>query len=455
MRRKSLAVVIAFLLALTTDSLAAFSATPIKGAPCPAVGRTYVSNSAALVCARSGSTNTWKTAGTTSKDQASAPKKPDLAPWSTSITLSQIVDASQANLLTWINRQKNLKSNTSKILVYIDPKVPATLANRLSNVEKFAIPLFGADGPPTYYEFIAASRQWILNKTSELGVPISGIDLVCGPDDPENSIQGCSDGYSTTYIVIHSPDLVTNDAHGSAVGVHEYFHAVQGQLLFDKNSFNQIFTTETFLRWLKEGSADWLGLSLYHYYFNLNYKVLRSNYAQRGLPGTYTNPLSDYISFRAPNIQPYTIGRSAVELIVAFKGMDGLLNIMRNYRKSGDMQTAFSDALGISLSDFYQYFESVRAKLEVLGPTAHAVCGENVPLSQPARDCSTSTSGGVITGAQQGNSPEPVSQAATDLSAAAVGLSRSGHSGVTYTNASGQRLYCKVESDGNIHWVSS
>ena len=100
--------------------------------------------------------------------------------------------------------------------------------------------------------------------------------------------------------------------------------------------------------WFDEGSAEFFAQALYSKTTNF-YKS----------SGVVIRPykLKDYATRNIDSGLPYHLGRVASEYIVASKGMDNFLAIFWNIGNGQDFPTAFENALGISLSDFYEKFD--------------------------------------------------------------------------------------------------
>lgn len=136
----------------------------------------------------------------------------------------------------------------------------------------------------------------------------------------------------------------------SAIIPHEIFHIWQGAA-YKKVSDNNPDPSrpENPPVWFNEGGAEFFGEVMYS-----------------KISGTYEGSkvawkryrLSDYATRELDWGLPYTLGRLASEYIVASKGMEKFLNICFNVGRGQDFPSAFENALGISLKDFYEKFDN-------------------------------------------------------------------------------------------------
>ncbi len=136
----------------------------------------------------------------------------------------------------------------------------------------------------------------------------------------------------------------------SAIIPHEIFHLWQGaakKKVSDNNPDPR--RPENSPVWFDEGSAEFFG------------EVMFSK-----VTGAYEGPkvpfksyrLMDYVTRDLDWGLPYSLGRLASEYIVASKGMAKFLDINFKIGQGQDFPSAFENALGISLKDFYDKFDS-------------------------------------------------------------------------------------------------
>ena len=379
--------------------------------------------------------------GDTSKLEAK-PNAP-LVKWSEDITLEQIVTQSQDNFKKWYTTVGKENYSSQSLEVFVQPGIDAELQDKLFAPLQDEISTLGNFGPKKYTIFASKNKKWIIDKARELKGNYKNQNNPCGVEDSSNNLEGCAEG-NVIYLLIHDEQNIKGDPHPLAVVAHEYFHLVQDSLLISNPNTRD---DKSVPAWLIEGSADWIGLTFYHNHYGINYVDARSAYSQLGVPTAVSNKLSDYLINDKNFLYPYTIGRSAVELIVAFSGMEGLLNIFKLTGETGNFAAAFETSTGISLTSFYDYFEKVRSKIGISEVFKHVVCGENIAIDQVGGNCAKTSNSNPKN--NQNHIPT------TRLEDASEGQSCSGHTGVITTTAAGEKLLCKVESDGNTHWIKA
>ena len=383
-------------------------------------------------------------------DKKEFSKNKNLKAWSNEIALADVVNASQENFRSWLMKQPIKREYLAGLQIYADSSIDKELLDNLTAPLNSEILTLGERGPKEYTVFISSSRKWIIDKIQSLNKTYTDGKNPCGTEDFTNAIQACAAGSDVIYLMIHDANAIASNPLPLAVAVHEYFHLVQENYVNTKVTNNKLSEIPA---WFVEGSADWIGLAYYYAHYKLDYLPERTRFGQYDIPTAVSNPLSDYFINDPGILFPYSIGRSAVELIVAFSGMEGLLNIFKDFGESGDFSTSFVKTTGISLVDFYNYFESVRPKIELQVATKHLVCGENLPIETEYKKCKQDNiekkkniRSTPSTNLGSGTPP-------TNLSEASEGLACNGHEGKTVTSAQGVKLICKVESNGNIHWV--
>ena len=219
---------------------------------------------------------------------------------------------------------------------------------------------FGSLLPSDYLTFIGTSYDWIRKQANSQPIKINQIDTLCGPEQPDNVIQACSNGVNAGFLIVHG-NVSEASIYGSSVAAHELFHVIQAVLMFKGTGIDPA-GKYWMPNWLIEGSADWVGTEFYDLFAGLNYLQVKDNYFQ---DISIDHPLRDY-DVEATNGEyyyPYYMGRLATEILVANIGFQNLLNIFVNFNSNGDFKKSFQKASGISLDDFYNYFEKVRTKI--------------------------------------------------------------------------------------------
>jgi len=141
----------------------------------------------------------------------------------------------------------------------------------------------------------------------------------------------------------------------SSVTPHEIFHIWQ-KAAYKRNNDNNLDPSNLANPpvWFDEGGADFFGEAIYSKTSG-TYQVPRLRYEQLNL--------KDYVTRDKDRSLPYSLGRLAGEYIVASKGMDKYLEIYWNVGKGQSFPTAFENALGISLDNFYEKFDKNLQKM--------------------------------------------------------------------------------------------
>ena len=135
----------------------------------------------------------------------------------------------------------------------------------------------------------------------------------------------------------------------SSVTPHEMFHVWQ-KAAYKRDNDNNPDPNNSVNPpvWFDEGGAD--------FFAELFYSKVSGNYQ---VPRLRWEPLhlKDYVTRDKDRSLPYSLGRLAGEYIVASKGMDSFLTIYSNVGKGQDFPTAFENAVGLSLDNFYEKFD--------------------------------------------------------------------------------------------------
>lgn len=141
----------------------------------------------------------------------------------------------------------------------------------------------------------------------------------------------------------------------SSVTPHEIFHIWQNAA-YKKVSDIGLDTNNPLNPpvWFEEGGAEFFAEA---FYSKISGKYQGLSLGQDPRTVLEPSPLKDYISRDKNQSLPYILGRLACEYIVASKGMEKFLDIHWNIGKGQDFPTAFNNALGISLENFYEKFD--------------------------------------------------------------------------------------------------
>lgn len=361
-------VALSLALAFSIFNTPAIAAEIKNNAKCTKVNQIKLVNSQKFKCTKINNKTVWKIVvlvkpvAPTPQPTITAKPANVFIKWSKSVNRSDIAIGSHMEFEKW---KKSQVENNSKYHLYIEPSINKKDINDLVDGELEAVKYLGKYLENDYYTFVSTSALWVKSEIKRLRLNIPESDNICGVEDKTNSIQACSNSENASFIIVNVNSLRGN-IHGSAVGAHEYFHAVQYNILMGPKfnySPHQANPYEM-PAWFLEGTADWAGTIFYNSANGLEYNKVRSAYEQFF---SLNRPLSEY-KFNTPNerqryLYPYTIGRYATEVIVYNTGFQAMLDFYIDFRKTKNFEESFENAFSISLKDFYLYFESIRTSI--------------------------------------------------------------------------------------------
>ena len=297
---------------------------------------------------------------------------PTFTPCSTSLTKQSLINAAQKEFTTWFNQHSN-DTASSNVQIYVDPALSGKKLDWIKQVSDLTARTFSYLRSPNYNVVLGASDSWVREVTSQNGIKIWNPNgYACGMPSP----SACSDGVKTYYFIGSTIIFELGQAplNQYVAPPHEYFHLVQSQLMRPLHSPGDNFIPQ----WLIEGGAQFVGYSFLAKSLIGKYEASRDvelNWLSDRLIGLPYAPLKDFTTNFHSNYpsytvtssnQPYGIGMAASEYIVASAGMDAFLKILENVGKGQDFSTAFQNATGIPLIDFYEKFEIIRDALGVV-----------------------------------------------------------------------------------------
>lgn len=111
--------------------------------------------------------------------------------------------------------------------------------------------------------------------------------------------------------------------------------------------------------WFIEGVTNFAGFALGDYAGLLDYDVERKIQIDDYLK-TNSALLIDHTGWE---LSPYGIGQAAAEYLVASVGMQRVMDIFERVGKGEKFAPAFEGSIGISLSEFYEFFEAARSNM--------------------------------------------------------------------------------------------
>jgi hypothetical protein len=173
---------------------------------------------------------------------------------------------------------------------------------------------------------------------------------------------------------------------------HEYFHLVQYQLSNNARKHTikdgSALAANLFPAWFAEGTAEFAGFSIATLAMGSDYWQGRAAMNTYGIgdPAANKNALVDSeirtYAGTQPNgpTNPYMIGRTATEYLVASAGFQAMLDIWLTYKETKNFEKSFEKAIGITKDEFYERFEKVRTKLDMPEVSWKLICITNTPL---------------------------------------------------------------------------
>jgi hypothetical protein len=399
MRKIALGVLVFISLAMLPTSAAN---TPKAGASCKKVGTSQTFKSIKYTCIKSGKKLVWNkgvkvsvsiplpTASPTPTvipTATSTPEAKSFIPWSTDVTAKQVSDAAQKSFRDWAAAQANKPTNHQ---FFIQDGVFPNRAKSLAAADKTGTQLFSQYFSTKSITVIGRTEQWVVQKLNSLGGNFNSCSINYVP-----GLDYCWDAQSLQGMVVltdasFNPSDLGRD--GSSLLAHEYFHLVQYQLSNNARKHTikdgSALAANLFPAWFAEGTAEFAGFSIATLAMGSDYWLGRAAMNTYGSsdPTANKNRLADSeirtYAGTQPNgpTNPYMIGRTATEYLVASAGFQAMLNIWLTYKETKNFEKSFERAIGITKDEFYERFEKVRTKLDMPEVSMKLVCTTNMLL---------------------------------------------------------------------------
>ena len=322
--------------------------TPKAGAKCTKVNSTQIVGTKKFTCVKSGSRLIWNKGVSLSRSAIASPtphpatsaspenvikSEPnpfDSMPFPDEFTRAQMVERTLSNFDNYV-RQSNSKQ-TYKLIIDKDFQHKSKEITKLVGEVYASLPF--PPGYPMVVFVVTRDRQFLeksVMENSDLYKPGQS-QLVMKP------CLNCSyEGWASTDLGL------------SNVIPHEIFHTWHLAVYNFQNRRINGDPSNPLVPpvWLEEGGAEFFG--------NIFYRSVEDYY-----PGSLVSykpyRLQDYRTREMDGRLPYSLGRLASEYIVASKGYEKFLSIYLNVGQGQDFPTAFENALGISLDNFYEKF---------------------------------------------------------------------------------------------------
>jgi hypothetical protein len=403
MKRLVLGVLVLMLLSFLPTSAAN---VPKAGASCSKQGAVQTFKSVKHTCIKSGRKLVWnKGVRVVSRSKASAaaakPATPTpidtpapvatptpFIPWSTDVTARQVSDAAQKNFRAWAAAQANKPVDHQ---FFIQDGVFPNRAKSLAAADKTGTQLFSQFFSTKSITVIGRTEAWVVQKLNSLGGDFNSCSINYVP-----GLDFCWDAQSLQGMVVLT-DAVFNPSDlggdGSSLLAHEYFHLVQYQLSNSARKHTirdgSAATAHLFPAWFAEGTAEFAGFSIATLAMDSEYWQGRAAMNTYGIgdPAANRNALVDAeirtYSGTQPNgpVNPYMIGRTATEYLVASAGFQAMLDVWLTFKETKNFEKSFVKAIGITKGEFYEKFEKVRTKLDMPEVSWKLICTTNTPLS--------------------------------------------------------------------------
>ena len=338
--RKLLPLGLILLLALGISERAQAAAK--AGTTCQKISTTQTVGNIKFTCIKSGSKLVWNKgvqivrssaptpmpSQTPSNIQSIKPNPFASTPFPDEFTRAEMVDAMFKSFDEFIMRKPNV--NSYKLV--IDPEFQNDSAAITRMVKDIYAVLPFPTGYPTTVVILSSDKVLIEKSVKENGFGKEGFQ-----EAGYHCLNCAGYGWATTSNPL------------SSVTPHEMFHVWQ-KAAYKRDSDNNLDPNNSINPpvWMDEGGADFFAEAFY--------SKVSGNYQ---VPKLRWEPLhlKDYVTRDKDRSLPYSLGRLAGEYIVASKGMDSFLAIYSNVGKGQDFPTAFENAVGLSLDNFYEKFD--------------------------------------------------------------------------------------------------
>lgn len=375
---KFLSIATAFML-LASNAPSALSATVKAGAACSKKGLIQNSSGKKYTCVLKGKKLVWnqgvaiKSASTPNPSptisESAKNEVPKFEPWATKFDYNVMVDVALQKTAEYFGKI----TPNDKYQIFTDPTIKKEDRELVGKVLSYANGMFTNSGFNERKVFLGATHEWGATN-------LKANNLWIG--DPKSPFP-CSDGsrdamcaQGELILLIYSDIYSGKGGYGwdygrISVPAHEYFHTVQASLSSENSLGNSNIepTPLTLPVWLDEGTANFYG------FFTTNNMGIVSYYTARNAQITnnpnYRSNLKLTSYYKRGNdesgnyLDPYGIGQAATEYIVASVGFKPIIDIYKNYKVTKNFPSAFQQAVGISIEDFYSKFEAARSSMRI------------------------------------------------------------------------------------------
>ena len=326
------------------------------GGTCSKVGVKSVASSKTYTCIKSGKKLVWDKGIANQKEAATNP----LITVGDLTSSDSIIKAASDN---YKNYTATIRSS-QEVKVVAQTGVDQQLITWVQEGAKYVAQRFAYPKlPRSFVDFLAIDSSWLLSSYLAEGYSTSYAKFRSDDFCHEAPACGGSDSNVWNFNVIKNSNLLVTDKSGMAqTSGHEFFHAIQENLV----GFTPNKTGSNVPNWFWEGPAMFVGLQTSGALGFVDYSTIgRDSMLQRykyGNPVTRTSNLSE-IKANDSSSDPYAIGFAATELLVSQVGVEKFVNVYAELGKGKNFDAAFEQATGIKLVDFYSMFEKARGSL--------------------------------------------------------------------------------------------
>lgn len=348
--------VVAALLALMLPTVSTMAAPNVSY--CKQVGATKRVASTEYICSIAGKKLVWKV------KPASRPSPSTQSVWQVRNSKTEILDAATRSFATWAG---TVRSPQAAVEYRFDTSTPDELLQWIPRSVAFIaqrVPTFPAKHPTISIAATTEEQYFSFLKQSYSDEQISVVK-----DQYRLAMESGAGGWTDYFVMIWNlpkwlkGDTVRTNTYGmQTIGAHEYFHIFQ----FNANGCEYwcMGTPRQMPMWFVEGGAAFmqfqageaLGYGPYAQGRQKRLEIYKSD------PRNAQVPLSAI--FDGYEIDPYGIGMTATELIVAKIGMEKYLKIISGLSTSASFADSFKAQAGIPLETFYAQFEKLRGSLD-------------------------------------------------------------------------------------------
>ncbi len=307
--------------------------------------------------------------------------------WSEDVNNELIVAVSQESFRQWAaeNRAPNPKHK-----LVIQPGLSNKRIDNLTKVDQLGSEIFGRYFTKPSITVFGSEEKWVVSELNANQIQEQSCSQTGGG---AGGLTYCVRGRGNGYVVTKNANYYPNTpgVDGTSLLPHEFFHIVQEQMsdlegkqivIGDAGSAN------LFPAWFIEGTANFVGFSVSALAFNTTYwqgYEAMLNYAPPE-ESINKNSIADYelrtcCGNNTPTF-PYVIGQVATEYLVASIGFQKMLDIFVDFKKTKNFTISFENVTGISKSEFYAKFDSIRLKLSLPEISWKLHCDKNYNLSE-------------------------------------------------------------------------